>query len=55
MGKSNDLIIAILIYEMNIVIKKIKENIFKKILRLMTNIYAWKERLGTQDRSLNYC
>ena len=28
--KSNNLIIAILIYEMNVVVKKIKENAFKK-------------------------
>ena len=28
--KSNDLIIAILIYEINVVIKRIKENAFKK-------------------------
>ena len=30
MMRSNDLIIAILIYEMNVIIKKIKENVFKK-------------------------
>ena len=57
MVKNNNLIIAILIYKMNFVIKKAEEKAFKKNIAFY-NKYTYMEKKGlveTRDRSLNYC
>ena len=54
--KYNDLIIAILIYEMNVVIKKIKEFFLKKNIAFHDNgqiyMHGKKRLVKTHDRKL---
>ena len=42
--KNNDLIITILIYKMNVVIKKVKENAFKKNIVFHDKYICMKKR-----------